>query len=295
MVVLTNEGRAFNQPMMVRSCKRCRQSKWQSQFPNVYAKRCRDCHDEIASAPCMNCGGPSGGTKEKRKFCDKPECEQARRLHVGRTTSESVHQRLAARTHKTCSGCGEEKRETIEFFGVSKRAPDGSVYRFAPYCRECVKGEARDRYHLRARDAAVIAERRRKREVRRERELARRAVDPEYEQRLLAQRAKWQRDHYRKKKVAAQPKPPSSGTGPNIIAWPLMDKIDEFMAREQLSQDEAAARLGTTSRRFREWHKADKVTRMSIAEECLKGLDLLWYEVWPPVWFPTVAAIWEAD
>jgi hypothetical protein len=296
MVVLTNNhrnGHGYRSPLLVRACKSCRESKWQSEFENPYVKRCRDCHDRITKSPCRHCGGPSGGLHKPRLFCDKPECVQARLLHVGRASGVTLHARVAGRTSKVCTGCGEDKPETAEFFTPSRRDPDGTIRKFSPYCRPCASAEWKDRYHRRIKDPEYLAKERARRQVLRDRERERRDADPEYAAAQRARYREYQRQSVARKKAKQQAPKPTSGSGPEMIAWPLMDAIEAALAREGIDEEAMAFRLGTNCRRFSDWRKPGRKTRMSLVDKALLGLGLEWDQVYPPMWFPEIAKHWS--
>lgn len=248
MVVLTNEGVAVREPRLVRACHRCRQLRWQCEFPSVYARRCNACNLKVNSGSCQNCGTRIGlrNDGKRRKFCSAPACVQVRYLDTARRAGVRRSKRIRALKTKRCAICHVHKPRTREFFDPQAYDPGtDNIAVFHAYCRGCRAAYARER-KLRKAGQDVVPH-----------------LDVMHE-----------------------------NGGPPLPAQPLMVAIDEWMAREGLSDVAAAALIGTADRRFREWRHGGN-TRLAIADAALVAMDLLWFDVWPEDQYPDVAAIWE--
>lgn len=301
MVVLTTTKDRQREPLLARKCRSCCEVRWRAEFDNLYTKRCVYCTRRLMKAAhCKSCGDPSGLTMERkpRRFCGKPECQKARRAEVGEAVAKAAARKMEARNSKVCPVCAKRKPLTDEFWSVGRRTRDGAE-RFESYCRTCKAADARVRYATNEERRERARERARQH---REDVMRRRAEDPAFnaawlerkrEQSAREREVKRQRRAEAKRR-AEQPQHGSSGTGPEMPARPLMVLIDAWMEREGLTDLAAAARLGTSDRRFRDWRKGGN-TRMSIVDKALIAMDMLWWEVWSPDEYPEVAKIWEGE
>jgi hypothetical protein len=294
MVVLTNEALPYEYPALTKRCFTCREMRWRAEYPHIYARRCLPCSEGVKKARCAHCGGPAALDTRglARKFCDLPECRDASHAL---STAASVEARMARARGgmHTCAVCGIEKEKNRENFTPQRRGPNGEVVKWQAWCRPCVRADRRARYASDPEVRRRVAERdaRRRAEHRQ-----RRAVDPEYIAEFRRHKAEMARKRYwERKRAEAQPKPRTSsgGTGPNMIAWPLMDVVDAYIQREGIDEEAAAFRLGTTARRFNDWRRPGHSTRMSLIDRALLGLGLEWDQVYPPLWFPEIAKHWQ--
>lgn len=295
MVEFTNEPVSTG-VCLARTCSKCKHLKWRVQYLNSTAKRCIACTDKLRrSAKCKNCGKPTGlyRNQHPRKYCKRTECQEARLATLIASGAQAVKRLNPPNRKKLCPACGKHKPLTEEHFTANQRNPDGTVKAFYGYCKPCAAADRRDRY-------ATDPEYRAKHEARRKRDNAKRAerrrtdpeFDAEYRAYRLAHNALYrQRRKARRQEVDKQAMQPNVGR--EMIVAPLMRTIEVWREREGLNEEEAAGRLGITPRRFWDWRHPGAKTRMSIVDRCLLGLDMLWWEIWPPVEYPEVAKIWE--
>jgi hypothetical protein len=297
MVVLTTEKDHQREPLLARKCRSCCEVRWRAEFDNLYTKRCVYCTRKVLSAAhCNACGDPSGLTRDRkpRRYCDKSACQDAKRAEVGKVVSEMAARKMSARRSKVCPVCAKRKPLTDEFWSVGRRTVAGEK-RYESYCRSCKAADARVRY---ATDEQRRTAARARAARHREEMLRRRAEDPEFNAAFLERKrasSAREREVRRLRREEAKRVPaqqPSSGTGPEMPAQPLMVAIDAWIAREEITEVAAADRLGTTDRRFRDWRKGGN-TRMSIVDRALSAMDLLWFDVYDPATYPEVEAIWE--
>lgn len=297
MVVLTNEGLSVG---IVKRCVRCKQPRWRAEYQHPVAKKCIACVAKDERVKCRHCGGPAGLTSrgKHRKFCEKPECVRARHLHVGHVANTRRSKRIRALKTKRCPACEVTKPKTLEFFCAIARDDNGEVTRWHAWCRSCFNANRREMIRSNPELRAQALERRREYH-RRQRELFER--DPEAyrahrEHRKPIERASKERRAQATDDIPQRDTEPGwSGYGPSMPAAPLMTVLDAWMESEGMSDLAAAAQLGTSDRRFRDWRKPGATTRMSLVDAALVAMDLLWFDVYPPDQYPEVAAIWEAE
>src|ERR1044072_1872763 len=172
--------RAYRNPTRMRTCVTCKKLQPRQAFPHFQAKRCSRCVVLMASHPCKNCGGPAGETanSKPRIYCEKPECVQARRVETMAHARKVQLQRMAQRRSKVCPSCGNRMLKTLENFGAYKRAPDGTVLKWDPYCRPCRKALNRDRH---ANDPQIRAKSNDRTKRWHDRIAERRREDPEFD------------------------------------------------------------------------------------------------------------------
>lgn len=276
-------------------CRTCGQRKPADEFKGPYAKRCKACIRAVHNATCKACGGPAGVTAQEvpraRTYCSKPECIS----QAGRD-SRAKRKPPPKRTTRRCPSCATVKPLTAEHWSPVKRGEDGSVEKWYSWCKPCTTAIHKERYHsdpeYRRRHAEYSA-RVHERTVERMRE------DEEFAERT---RQLWRERtrRYKQRKRAGITLSPVvervQAGGEKIPCAPLLGALDREAARSGRPVGMVCESIGVDERRVTAWRSGEyKLVALDLVDRALIGLDLLWWEVYPPDEFPQVAAIFEPE
>jgi hypothetical protein len=272
----------------------CGKLKLTTGFAAGYSKRCLVCVGRAETATCRACGGPAGVNckGDARTYCDNPACirEQIDRAVV--TSVEARRKRVVTRKRKRCASCTLTK--PLDEFGPAKRE-NGVVVRHDSYCKECRRADSRDRYssspERRAQNKAACARRRKA-------ELERRAVDPVYNEQVLARKRVTEA---RRRARLASPVPEREeihhAGGSRVPALPLVAFIDREANHLQEGLNGRAPSIDTTlekvcdewgvqSRRLRDWRGPGAQVTLDVVDRVLTNAGVLWFDVYDEERYP---------
>lgn len=286
-----------------RRCRTCRKTRPARFFDGANAKRCQPCWRRLAAkAACRACGGPApfGVNARPRLYCDDAACQERKRADLREAAKRA---RLAnPKTHHVCPVCAKRKPWTTENFPVKSRNADGTPAALEAYCRSCKATDQRLRYQAdpeRRRRAVERAA------ARRERIMARAAVDPEFDAERRRRYREWEREYRaRGRRNAGQATPVEQHDkegGARLPASPLIAIVTREIRKLEMCGYEApidvvASRVGVEVRTIGRWLTGEiREINLNVADRALIGLGLLWWEVWEPGAYPDIAAMWEGE
>jgi hypothetical protein len=252
---------------------------------------------------CAVCDGGLPRPRQEsrpRVICDEPECRLAAARYgsaIGiRRRARIYAERYGDRTTYTCSLCGVEKPLTLEHFTVDKRNPDGTVARWARWCRPCKRGQWKayrqrhaDRVRQHYREASAMRADRMKSDpeyAERVRAVQRQAAAKR--RRLKADVVREQNAAYRRRRrargdtVAAPADAPVVWSKRDSLAGaPLVAALAAYAHREEVALGEVAERIGMSDRAFRRWETGERAS-LTAADAALIEMGLCWWDVWDP-------------
>jgi hypothetical protein len=301
-----------NKPKTSRECLCCRQTKLVSEFRSSRARRCLAC-DQVAAENvadgCAVCGGTLPPARYNatpgRVVCNQPECLLELKRYGGKMRGVQ-HRRLALATPppttRWCSHCETEKPLDSKHFYEKKAWPaTRPSQRFSRWCRSCENARRRERRQERH-DELLQRERKRRAELHRDKKRHAEVL----ELRRMAYRLKRERTEgvsVTDMRVIPPRGPVLEDTITPLPAKPLADAFERCVVRARMSvyaetDVEARNRLcrlvGISPRNLFGWRTGERDrVHFDVAGRVLQGLDMLWWEVWPPREFPEVAEVFE--